>query len=283
MIVCQTLTSFPFPPTHPRIPYHTLPPAGPPNCAEVGNGVRVYFPWELHSIDYLQRGLALAREALHRVFKGALAAGKVGEMPVSTCRYRPQPDVYELIEAALAPEHEAALDEYLAELDREKEKGKDDDKAAAAPRASSLRERLEGIGASGAVPHKGSVSREELDYLLTEVLALAEGAPNAQDVADDARFLLEQFHAHSDSKSLRLRLLRVSQIRGNHLDTDGPGGSEGGPASAASADASSSRSAGAGGLGVSGGFSPVNAGGGVAQQFKFVQEHVNDLVLNDDT
>jgi hypothetical protein len=160
--------------------------------------------------------------------------------------------------------------------------------AKAAKATASLRERLEGIGASGAVPHKGSVSREEVDFLLTEVLALAERAPGAQEVADDARFLHEQFHEHADSKSLRLRLLRVQQIRGTPLldtDADAGGGSNrpssASGASAASTDASGSRSGGGGRLGVSGAFSPV-AGGSVAQQFKFVQDHVNDLVLSDD-
>jgi hypothetical protein len=274
-----------------------------------GNSTRVYFPWELAHTDYVQRGLELAREVLHRLFKGALVAGKVNEIPGSRCIYRPQPDAFKLIEVALAEGNEAALEGFIlasahgAERQQNGEGGVEKEKVP-------LRERLEGIVASAAVPYKGSVSREEVDYMLMEVQALAEAVPNAQDVADDARFLVEQFHAHADSKSLRLRLLRVQQIRGTldhqhsahaHANAGADGatrraasGSGSGSGAGPGTDGSGSRSGGGGGLGVSGSFSPVlvggtevvDVGGGkrgdFATQYQFVKDNLNDLVLSED-
>lgn len=269
--------------------------AGPPDFTEDRNGTRVYFPWELTHTDYVQRGLELAREALHRVFKGALAAGKVGEMPGSRCRHRKQADAYDLITAALAEENAEALESFVTDgLAGEKKEGEGEG-------MMSWRERLEGIAAAGAGPHRESMSREDVEEMLTEVLGLAESVPGAKDVAEDARFLVEQFHAHADSKSLRLRLLRVRQICNTPLvggpsSGSGDGGrpsscSKASTSSSTAADASSSRSVG-GGLSVSGGFSPVGgadgegAGGQGADdfvsQFRFVKNHGSDLVLSDD-
>lgn len=277
-----------------------------------GNGTRVYFPWELAHTDYVQRGLELAREALHRLFKGALAAGKVNEIPGSRCIYRPQPDAFKLIEVALAEGNEAALEGFILASANSAEGQQQDGAGAVEKEKVPLRERLEGIVASAAVPYKGSVSREEVDYMLMEVQALAEAVPNAQDVADDARFLVEQFHAHADSKSLRLRLLRVQQIRGTldhqhsaheHAGAGADGatrraasgsGSGSGAGAGPGTDGSGSRSGGGGGLGVSGSFSPVLVGGtevvemgggkrgDVAAQYQFVKDNLNDLVLSED-
>lgn len=108
-------------------------------------------PTPTHSTDYVHRGLELAREALHRLFKGALAAGVVDEIPSSRCIYRPQPDAFKLIEVALSEKNEGPLEAFLAEAGGENKDG-------------SLRERLEGIlaSAAAAVSFHGSVTREEV-------------------------------------------------------------------------------------------------------------------------
>lgn len=156
-----------------------------------------------------------------------------------------------------------------------------------------LKERLEGLGQTLALQSSPThhSSREEVSLLLGSLREFAAQV-HLPEMAEDVHSLLEQYYTHSESKSLRLRLLRVSQIRGTLEGhervsagvpclalSDGRGGGGaggegesgnevGGQARNGSGD--NDRSSGSGGAGsssvlgarVSSGFSPVGGGEG---------------------
>ena len=281
---------------------------GPPPYTEDRLGTRVYFPWELSNADYVGRGLAFCQAILTRLFKAAVEAGKLSDMPRARASgSKPFLDAFDLLVVAL--EHEKGLGSYL---DAKNAASNGAASATSTPccdggseHTKALPEQLEGIGkalAQHSTPNH-TPSREEVDALLVSLHTLAAHV-HLPDLAEDIQSLLDQFHTHVESKSLRLRMLRVSQIRGTleghervsggSLGAGGSGRSDGsgsGAGGSPSDAGSSSRSSSLAGGGVSGGYTPVGLDAVVdkeqsrkdfLQQYKFLEDHTKDLVLNDD-
>ena len=331
--------------------------AGPPPYTEDRLGNRIYFPWELSSADYVLRALGLTREILMQLFRQAVEEGTLLDMPVAgTCgsknAFRTYLDAFDLLVVAI--EHEKALETFVEakrkkEMEERKEGGKEGGEKENGPGVrccgvgadvdegkplQPLKELLEGLGQTLALQSSPThhSSREEVSLLLGSLRELAAQV-HQPGMAEDIHSLLEQYYTHSESKSLRLRLLRVSQIRGTlegHERVsaglpspalgDGRGGAgaggEGGSGNevgelARNGSSGSNSSSGSGGGGsssvvgarVSSGYSPVGGGGGQGgagegeltraeekerskneflERYKFLKEHTEDLVLNDD-
>jgi hypothetical protein len=337
--------------------------AGPPPYTEDGSGKRTYFPWELGSADYAWRAAGLCRGMLTRVLAEVVETGRLAALPAeATVRKgkefeKPFVDVFDLLEAAMqvaetletfAHEKKGGVggrwpatmkgndkEKAGGEVERAAANGEDDadlslsrcsldcnqDEGATMPLGERLK--LLGIAFSVQLNPAHHPQRGETGALLACLYTVATRL-SQEDVAERVHSLLAQYHSHSESKSLRLRLLRVSQIRGpleGHERVSRRAacpGEDTDPLISTGKDAQSSErrrspscssseskdSAGAGMVGgLSGGFSPVGRGGDggekgermlaraeererskreYLEQFKFLKEHAQDLILSDD-
>ena len=183
-------------------------------------GTRVYFPWELSNADYICRGLVFCQTILTKLFKAAVEAGKLSDMPgAGACgsknRFKPFLDAFDLLVVAL--EHEKGLGAYLEAKNAAASNGAVASASATTTTTTTtpccgggkehnktLSEQLEGIGKTLAHHSTPShtPSREEVGALLMSLHTLAAHV-YLPDVAEDIQSMLDQFHSHVESKSLR--------------------------------------------------------------------------------